>query len=120
MVTILANPIDVWLKKIGFDIFGQPLYGMVDKDSEVKAQLAAYKLDDGKLKFALKGEKSRYVFVADWQPPDDEIENALCSFFEQLVERTLNLSYRGEWNENRIQEWHRQNRFTAGNQIAEK
>ena len=100
MVAVLINPIDVWLKKIGFDIFGQPIHGLVDSNGKTRAQLAVFKLVGEGWVYTLKDEKSNCVFSADWQPPDSEMENALISFLEQFTERTLNLSYRGEWNEN--------------------
>ena len=99
MVIVLVNPIDVWSKVIDHDIRGWPIWGMVDKDGKIKAHLSFHSPIEGKLKISIKGEKSCCVFSANWEPPDDKIEDALFSFFEQLIAR-LNLSHRGEWNEN--------------------
>lgn len=102
MVTVLVNPIDVWSKRIEYDMLSRPVYGMVDKNGEIKARVMMNWFRDGSIKFAVKGEKSGCIFSADWKPPDDKMENALFLFFEQLI-AGLNLSYRGEWNENHIQ-----------------
>lgn len=99
MVTVLVNPIDVWLKIIDHDIHDLPIWGFIDKDGNVKAHMIIGQPEGGGIRLIVRGKCSAYECSAKWEPPDNEIEESLFSSLEQLIGKALNLHYRGEWNE---------------------